>query len=104
MVEALYKTKHAIGLKASNGVEILIHIGVNTVSLKGKHFKSHVEQGQLIQAGDLLVEFDPEGIKAAGFNTITSIIVTNMQQFGDVLTALDIGSIKESGALLKLIP
>lgn len=104
VVEALYRTKHAIGLKAANGVEILIHIGVDTVSLKGKHFTSHVEQGQSMQAGDLLVEFDPEGIKADGYNTITSIVVTNMQQFGDVLTASDSGSIKESEALLKLIP
>jgi PTS system beta-glucosides-specific IIC component len=104
VVEALYKTKHAIGLKASNDVEILVHIGVNTVSLKGKHFKSHVEQGQFMRAGDLLVEFDPEGIKTAGFNTITSIVVTNMQQFGDVLTASNSGTIKESEALLKLIP
>ncbi|MEK3876990.1 beta-glucoside-specific PTS transporter subunit IIABC [Paenibacillus sp. FSL M7-0420] len=104
VVEALYRTKHAIGLKAANGVEILIHIGVNTVSLKGKHFKSYVEQGQAIQAGDLLVEFDPAGIIADGYPTITSIVVTNMQQFADVLTASDSGPIQESGALLKLIP
>ncbi|MEK5033003.1 beta-glucoside-specific PTS transporter subunit IIABC [Paenibacillus sp. FSL R7-0302] len=104
MVEALYRTKHAIGLKAANGVEILIHIGVNTVSLKGKHFKSYVEQGQAIQAGDLLVEFDPAGIIADGYPTITSIVVTNMQQFADVLTTSDSGPIQESGALLKLIP
>ncbi|ETT63629.1 putative beta-glucoside-specific PTS system enzyme IIABC [Paenibacillus sp. FSL R7-277] len=104
VVEALYRTKHAIGLKAANGVEILIHIGVNTVSLKGKHFKSYVEQGQSIQAGDLLVEFDSEGIIADGYPTITSIVVTNMQQFADVLTASDSGPIQESGALLKLIP
>ncbi|MEK4007624.1 beta-glucoside-specific PTS transporter subunit IIABC [Paenibacillus sp. FSL H3-0333] len=104
VVEALYRTKHAIGLKAANGVEILIHIGVNTVSLKGKHFKSYVEQGQSIQAGDLLVEFDPAGIIADGYPTITSIVVTNMQQFADVLTASDSGSIQEGEALLKLIP
>lgn len=104
VVEALYRTKHAIGLKAQNGVEILIHIGVNTVSLKGKHFKSYVEQGQSIQAGDLLVEFNPAGIIADGYPTVTSIVVTNMQQFGDVLTAADSGSIRESEALLKLIP
>lgn len=104
VVEALYRTKHAIGLKAQNGVEILIHIGVNTVSLKGKHFKSYVEQGQSIQAGDLLVEFDPAGIIADGYPTVTSIVVTNMQQFGDVLTAADSGSIREGEALLKLIP
>ncbi|WP_339255704.1 beta-glucoside-specific PTS transporter subunit IIABC [Paenibacillus sp. FSL P2-0136] len=104
VVEALYRTKHAIGLKAANGVEILIHIGVNTVSLKGKHFKSYVEQGQSIQAGDLLVEFDSKGIIADGYPTITSIVVTNMQQFADVLTASDSGSIQEGEALLKLIP
>lgn len=104
IVEALYRTKHAIGLKAANGVEILIHIGVDTVSLKGKYFNAHIEQGQAIQAGDLLVEFDPEGITSAGYNTITSIVVTNMQQFGDVLTTATSGSIRESEALIKLIP
>ncbi|MBE7683192.1 beta-glucoside-specific PTS transporter subunit IIABC [Paenibacillus sp. P13VS] len=104
IVEALYRTKHAIGLKASNGVEILIHIGVDTVSLKGKYFTAHIEQGQTIKAGDLLVEFDPEGITSAGYNTITSIVVTNMQEFGDVLTTATSGPVRESEALLKLIP
>ncbi|NMI06784.1 PTS transporter subunit EIIC [Paenibacillus sp. SZ31] len=104
VVEALYRTKHAIGLKAANGVEILIHIGVDTVSLKGKYFNAHIEQGQTIKAGDLLVEFDPEGITSAGYNTITSIVVTNMQQYGDVLTTATSGPIRESEALMKLIP
>ncbi|KQY86568.1 PTS transporter subunit IIC [Paenibacillus sp. Root52] len=104
VVEALYRTKHAIGLKAANGVEILIHIGVDTVSLKGKYFNAHIQQGQAIKAGDLLVEFDPEGITAAGYNTITSIVVTNMQQYGDVLTTATSGPIRESEALIKLIP
>ncbi|WP_145409818.1 beta-glucoside-specific PTS transporter subunit IIABC [Paenibacillus xylanexedens] len=104
VVEALYRTKHAIGLKAANGVEILIHIGVDTVSLKGKYFNAHITQGQAIKAGDLLVEFDPEGITAAGYNTITSIVVTNMQQYGDVLTTATSGPIRESEALIKLIP
>ncbi|MDT0125442.1 beta-glucoside-specific PTS transporter subunit IIABC [Paenibacillus sp. RRE4] len=104
VVEALYRTKHAIGLKANNGVEILIHIGVDTVSLKGKYFNAHIKQGEAIQAGDLLVEFDPDGIKSAGYNTITSIVVTNMQQYGDVLTTASSGPIRESEALIKLIP
>ncbi|MEK3923542.1 beta-glucoside-specific PTS transporter subunit IIABC [Paenibacillus sp. FSL K6-2393] len=104
VVEALYRTKHAIGLKAANGVEILIHIGVDTVSLKGKYFNAHIEQGQTIKAGDLLVDFDPEGITSAGYNTITSIVVTNMQQYGDVLTTATSGPIRESGPLIKLIP
>ncbi|WP_340388395.1 beta-glucoside-specific PTS transporter subunit IIABC [Paenibacillus sp. FSL E2-0151] len=104
VVEALYRTKHAIGLKAANGVEILIHIGVDTVSLKGKYFNAHIEQGQTIKAGDLLVDFDPEGITSAGYNTITSIVVTNMQQYGDVLTTATSGPIRESEALMKLIP
>ncbi|MEK4524051.1 PTS beta-glucoside transporter subunit EIIBCA [Paenibacillus sp. BGI2013] len=104
VVEALYRTKHAIGLKAANGVEILIHIGVDTVSLKGKYFNAHIEQGQTITAGDILVEFDPEGITSAGYNTITSIVVTNMQQYGDVLTTATSGPIRESEPLIKLIP
>jgi len=101
VVEALFKTKHAIGLKADNGVELLIHIGMDTVNLEGKYFTSHVEQTQRVRAGDLLVEFDMEAIKKEGYDLITPIVVTNSDNYLDVLPAVR-GVIKEKNVLLKV--
>lgn len=70
-------TKHGIMFQTSQGVELLIHIGLETVNLKGKYFTSHVENGADVKAGDLLVEFDLDSIKKEGYNPITPIIVTN---------------------------
>lgn len=84
-VESLFKTNHAIGLKDENGVELLIHIGVDTVKLEGKYFNSHIKQGDVVKAGDLLIEFDKEDIKNAGYDITTAIIVTNTANYMDVL-------------------
>lgn len=70
-------TKHGIMFQTSQGVELLIHIGLETVNLKGKYFTSRVENGAAVKAGDLLVEFDLDSIKKEGYNPITPIIVTN---------------------------
>lgn len=70
-------TKHGIMFRTSQGVELLIHIGLETVNLKGKYFTSHTENGAQVKAGDLLVEFDLEAIKADGYNPVTPIVVTN---------------------------
>lgn len=81
----LFRTKHAIGLVSDDGVEILIHIGINTVKLKGKHFEAHVESGAVVKKGEKLVTFDIQGIKDDGFQTTTPIIITNTNDFLDVL-------------------
>ena len=70
-------TKHGIMFRTSQGVELLIHIGLETVNLKGKYFTSHTKSGAQVKAGDLLVEFDLEAIRADGYNPITPIVVTN---------------------------
>lgn len=78
-VSALFNTNHAIGLTSNNGTEILIHIGIDTVNLQGKYFKAHVNQGEQIKKGQLLIEFDIDAIQEAGFNLITPIVVTNLE-------------------------
>jgi beta-glucoside PTS system EIICBA component len=83
-VVTVFKTKHAIGLISEDGVELLIHIGINTVSLKGKHFTSFVSEGDTIQKGDKLVEFDPVAIADEGYDTTTSVIVTNTAVYTDI--------------------
>lgn len=84
-VSMVAKTKHALGLISEDGVELLIHIGIDTVKLEGAPFTVHTEAKTEMKKGDLLVEFDIAAIKAAGYSTITLIIVTNSKKFGQVL-------------------
>lgn len=83
-IAALFETKHAIGLKSDSGAEILIHIGIDTVNLEGKYFVSHINQGDNVNIGDLLVEFDMEAIKSEGYEVITSIIITNTDNYSEI--------------------
>ncbi|HFU4012603.1 TPA: PTS system trehalose-specific EIIBC component [Streptococcus suis] len=80
-VSVLFPTKHAIGITTAQGLELLIHIGMDTVSLEGKGFKAHVKQGDHIKAGDKLISFDIPTIQEAGLVTETPIIVTNQADF-----------------------
>ena len=80
-VVMLFPTKHAIGLKTDDGAEILIHIGMDTVSLDGKPFTAHVENGQKLKAGDLMIEADLDAIRAAGLSIQTPVIFTNKVDF-----------------------
>ncbi|ASN07130.1 PTS system trehalose-specific EIIBC component [Virgibacillus necropolis] len=84
-VVQIFPTKHAVGLESSSGVEVLIHIGLETVSLDGKGFEAHVQQGDLVKAGDALVTFDLAFIKEKAKSTITPVIITN----GNALEMLD---------------
>lgn len=102
IVEAIFKTNHAIGLKSKDGAEVLIHIGLDTVNLEGNHFKSHIEKGQAIKAGDLLVEFDIDAIKKEGYDVITPVIITNSDNFKDVM-AVKNGEVTNKDDLLNLI-
>jgi sugar PTS system EIIA component len=77
VVEFAFPTKHAIGLKASDGTEILIHVGVDTVSLNGEGFTLHVEQGQKVKQGDLLITADFQTIKAKVPSTDVIVVFTN---------------------------
>ena len=76
-VDMMFDTGHAVSLIADFGAEVLIHVGLETVSLGGKHFTIHAKNGDKVKKGDLLMEFDLEAIKAEGFNTITPMLVCN---------------------------
>ena len=80
-ISLLFPTKHAIGLISTEGTEVLIHIGIDTVELEGKYFTSHVEQGDSVKKGQALIEFDMDAIKAAGYELQTPIIVTNSTNY-----------------------
>lgn len=92
---------HAVGLTGENGVEMLIHIGIDTVQLNGKHYTPHCTEGQHVKAGDLLMEFDMAAIQAEGFKTITPVIVTNADDYADVLT--HIGKQTKAGETLLTV-
>lgn len=85
VVQTVYRTKHAIGLVSDDGVEMLIHIGQDTVQLKGQHFTPHVKDGDRVSVGDLIMEFDLQAIKDAGYETVTPIIVANTSAYLDVV-------------------
>lgn len=80
-VSVLFPTKHAVGLSSTDGVELLMHIGMDTVNLEGQGFTAHVAQGDSVKAGDLLITFDMEAIQAAGYPTETPVIITNQDAY-----------------------
>ena len=81
----VFPTKHALAMVDCNGAELLLHIGIDTVRLKGEHFKSAVKEGDMVKKGDLLVEFDKREVEEKGYDTTISLIVTNTQEFLDVI-------------------
>lgn len=83
-VTALFPTKHAIGLTSDDGIELLIHVGIDTVELNGQHFNALVEQGAHVKKGQKLIEFDLQAIAAAGYETQTMIVITNSNDFQSV--------------------
>lgn len=101
-VETVFDTLHAIGLKSEDGVEILIHIGLETVKLGGKYFKAHVKNGDKVTTGTLLMEVELEKVKAEGYDVITPVIVSNSFDYGDVL-AVTGQEIKAGDNLLKVV-
>ncbi len=84
-VKTLFPTKHAIAIESENGCEILIHIGIDTVSLDGKYFKSYINQGDMVKAGDLLISFDKEKIEEEGYVCEIPIVIMNSSQYVDVI-------------------
>ena len=81
-------SKHAVGMKLSNGAEILIHVGLNTCKFIGEIFLPQVQAGDIIRRGQLLLTFDATEITRAGFDSTTPIVVTNPENFGDIVFAL----------------
>ncbi len=85
-VDMMFTTGHAVSLVCDNGAELLIHVGLETVGLEGRCFTIHAQNGQKVKKGDLLIEADLEGIKAAGLNTITPVLVCNPDAFSKFKT------------------
>ncbi|GAU77403.1 beta-glucoside-specific PTS transporter subunit IIABC [Fusibacter sp. 3D3] len=101
-IVTLFKTKHAIGIKSDSGIEILIHVGMDTVKLDGKHFNALVNQGDRVKKGDVLLEFDIDAIKAEGYSMLTPVVVTNSDHYADL--AFEVGkNIVMNEALMVLI-
>ncbi|MGS0903895.1 beta-glucoside-specific PTS transporter subunit IIABC [Bacillus altitudinis] len=84
-VVMLAPTKHAIGLRSKFGVELLVHVGIDTVSLDGSAFTLNIKEGDKVKKGDLLMTFDQEAIESKGLQTITPVIITNTQAYEDVI-------------------
>ncbi len=84
-IMTFFPTGHAIGLKSDFGAEILIHIGMDTVKLEGKYFTKKAEQGDKVTRGQVLLEFDIAAIKAAGYSVLTPVVVTNQENYVDVI-------------------
>lgn len=101
-IEAIFKTKHAIGITSEEGAEILIHIGIDTVKLEGEHFTSYIKAGDTVKVGDKLVDFDIEKIKEAGYETVTPVIITNYDKYLDILPK-EVNEIKEGETLINII-
>ena len=80
----VFPTGHAIGIKTDNGVELLLHIGINTVELQGKYFETYISQGQRVEEGQPLVKFNLDEIKVAGYDTTTMMLVTNMNEIEEM--------------------
>ena len=100
-VNTVFPTGHAAARTSSDGVEVLLHIGLDTVKLNGKHFTIHVEEGQQIKKGDLLLEADLEQIKAAGYDTITPVIVCNTEEFAEIAMA-EVQAVEAGDVVLNL--
>jgi glucose-specific phosphotransferase system IIA component len=86
-IEMVFDTKHAVNIKSEDGVEVLIHCGIDTVKLGGKGFKTHAAEGARVKAGDLLFEYDKDIIARAGFNLETQLVVTNTGDYKAITQA-----------------
>lgn len=102
-VKVVFPTKHAIGLQSDEGIELMIHVGLDTVELDGKYFETFVEENQQVKAGDKLLTFDMEKIMAEGYEMVTPIVVTNSDQYDHI----DFASVEEinhgQGLIKKII-
>lgn len=87
-VDLIFPTGHAVNIVSEFGAEILIHIGLDTVQLKGEGFKKIVKDGDNVKKGDVLIEFDKEGISQKGYNLITPVIICNSDNYSKIESVL----------------
>lgn len=102
MIASFFPTGHAIGITSDNGAEILIHIGIDTIKMEGDGFTPKVKQGDRVEKGQLLLEFDMDKIKREGYSLITPIIITNTMDYSDVIST-DTRSIAVGDSIITLL-
>ena len=100
-VSMVFDTLHAVTMTTDQGVELLIHVGLDTVTLKGDPFKAHVTAGNHVKKGDLLMDADLEKIMAAGLNTITPVLVCNTDDY-EKITLLKEGEVTPGEEIIKI--
>ena len=83
-VTVFFPTRHAVALKSHDGIELFIHVGMDTVKMNGESFKAYVEAGETVKRGQCLLEFSPTAIKLAGYDATTPVVITNHADFGDI--------------------
>lgn len=103
VVESIFKTNHAFGLKSDHGAEVLIHVGIDTVQLNGEFFTPQVSEGQRVHKGDILLKFDIEAIRAKGYDVTTPVIITNTEEYLDVLPSTKEHHINAQAPILSLV-
>ena len=97
----LFDTLHAIVVTGDNGLELLIHVEINTVELEGKYYKALVKEGDKVTKGQPLLKFDIEGIRSAGYNTVTPVIITNSDEYESV-EQVAIGDVEKSALVMNV--
>ena len=101
VVSALFDTKHAIGLTDDQGMELLIHVGLETVNLGGTNFEVHISQGDLVKKGDPLITFDLQEIQKT-HDVITPVLITNADDFSEIVVQKEFGPVKAGDAILTV--
>ena len=101
-VTMVFETKHAIAVTSEDGVELLMHIGLDTVKLGGKYFRTHVVAGDKVEVGSPIVDFDIEGIKSEGYDIITPVLITNTDDYANIV-AVDDRSVKLGDEIIKVV-
>ena len=102
-IRLMFETGHALSMAADNGAELLIHVGIDTVKLKGAHFTKIKNTDDRVKTGDVLLEFDPEAIRAEGYDPVTVVVVLNPDEFSGVRFA-ESGPVNEGDALIYIQP
>lgn len=101
-IESIFQTKHAIGIVSDNGLELLIHVGINTVDLKGQYFQTFVEAGDKVSEGNVILRFDRKKIEELGYDTTVIMIITNSNKYDDVVE-MNSGSVTIADKVLTTI-
>lgn len=100
-VTTLFPTLHAVGITTKDGMDVLVHIGIDTVNLKGEGFKAHIKEGDKVKRGDLMIEVDLEKLKADGYDVSTPVIICNTTDYKEV-DSVNLGSVKVGDSIIKI--